>query len=251
MKKLWLFGTFLAISTLAGCGGNFFTPPGTPYQKVKTAFSGVENSFKKVSTSRSRVPQKKLLWQDSSSTLDSLFSLYASEDNYGDVLEDLSYTEPPMIQFQCLKYAFDKIGEGYSFGTKYYDTVTGKVYVDVETGAEAEQTSAYEWNYNFLLALDINIDSNDLITADVSFGITISKGSDSYHADWYINMILDYDMEKENPDTNEESIINKGNPKTSLDLLDLNTLEDLLQEAIDNEDYQKAAQIRDEINRRK
>ena len=39
--------------------------------------------------------------------------------------------------------------------------------------------------------------------------------------------------------------------KTSLDMLDLDTLEDLLQEAIDNEDYLKAAQIRDEINRRK
>ena len=63
--------------------------------------------------------------------------------------------------------------------------------------------------------------------------------------------IIMEDMEKENPDTNDESLINKGTSKTSLDLLDLETLEDLLQEAIDNEDYQKAAQIRDEINRRK
>ena len=63
--------------------------------------------------------------------------------------------------------------------------------------------------------------------------------------------IIMNDMEKENPDADEESIINKGTSKTSLDLLDLSTLEDLLQEAIDNEDYQKAAQIRDEINRRK
>ena len=63
--------------------------------------------------------------------------------------------------------------------------------------------------------------------------------------------IIMEDMEKESPDENEESTINKGVTKTSLDLLDLETLEDLLQEAIDNEDYQKAAQIRDEINRRK
>ena len=62
--------------------------------------------------------------------------------------------------------------------------------------------------------------------------------------------IIMEDMEKENTDTNEESPINKGTSKTSLDLLDLNTLEELLQEAIDNEDYQKAAKIRDEINRR-
>ena len=63
--------------------------------------------------------------------------------------------------------------------------------------------------------------------------------------------IIMEDMEKENPNTKEEDIINKGASKTSLDLLDLSTLEDLLQEAIDNEDYQKAAEIRDEINRRK
>ena len=63
--------------------------------------------------------------------------------------------------------------------------------------------------------------------------------------------IIMEDMEKESPNENEESIINKGVTKTSLDLLDLETLEDLLQEAIDNEDYQKAAKIRDEINRRK
>ena len=63
--------------------------------------------------------------------------------------------------------------------------------------------------------------------------------------------IIMNDMEKENPDTNEESVINKGTSKTSLDLLDIETLEELLQDAIDNEDYQKAAQIRDEINRRK
>ena len=49
----------------------------------------------------------------------------------------------------------------------------------------------------------------------------------------------------------EDAPINKGVGTTSLDLLDLETLEDLLQEAIDNEDYMKAAEIRDEINGRK
>ena len=49
----------------------------------------------------------------------------------------------------------------------------------------------------------------------------------------------------------EETPINKGVGTTNLDLLDLETLEDLLQEAIDNEDYMKAAEIRDEINGRK
>ena len=64
--------------------------------------------------------------------------------------------------------------------------------------------------------------------------------------------IIMEDIEKQEDDENNDSdLINKGASKTSLDLLDLEALEELLQEAIDNEDYQKAAQIRDEINRRK
>ena len=63
-------------------------------------------------------------------------------------------------------------------------------------------------------------------------------------------IIMD-DMEKPTVDKSEDAPINKGNTEPTLDLLDLDALEALLQEAIDNEDYQKAAQIRDEINRRK
>lgn len=63
-------------------------------------------------------------------------------------------------------------------------------------------------------------------------------------------IIMD-DMEREGTDEPAEAPINIGKAQTSLDMLDLDTLEELLQEAIDNEDYQKAAEIRDEINRRK
>ena len=64
--------------------------------------------------------------------------------------------------------------------------------------------------------------------------------------------IIMEDIEKQEDDENNDSdLINKGASKTNLDLLDLEALEELLQEAIDNEDYQKAAQIRDEINKRK
>lgn len=60
------------------------------------------------------------------------------------------------------------------------------------------------------------------------------------------------DTEKEtNLQNTEDTSINKVPPTTSLDLIPLDELEDLLQEAIDDEDYQKAAQIRDEINKRK
>ena len=62
-------------------------------------------------------------------------------------------------------------------------------------------------------------------------------------------IIMD-DMDKPMDDDKEEHI-NKVASITSLDRLDLDALEDLLQEAIDNEDYMKAAQIRDEINGRK
>ena len=60
------------------------------------------------------------------------------------------------------------------------------------------------------------------------------------------------DMEE--PSTSQDTTeghINKVEENESLDMLTLHELEDLLQEAIDNEDYQKAAQIRDEINGRK
>ncbi len=63
-------------------------------------------------------------------------------------------------------------------------------------------------------------------------------------------IIMD-DMDKEDTEEPAEAPINIGKDKTSLDMLDADTLEGLLQEAIDNEDYQKAAEIRDEINRRR
>ena len=65
------------------------------------------------------------------------------------------------------------------------------------------------------------------------------------------SIIMD-DMEE--PSTNQNATddnINKVEENESLDMLTLHELEDLLQEAIDNEDYAKAAQIRDEINGRK
>ena len=61
------------------------------------------------------------------------------------------------------------------------------------------------------------------------------------------SIIMDDDLD-ENP--NEDDRINKVQEDSNLDLLTVHELEDLLQEAIDNEDYQKAAQIRDEIKGR-
>ena len=61
-------------------------------------------------------------------------------------------------------------------------------------------------------------------------------------------VIMD-DIDKPSAEDEEEPINKGGNP-VSLDSLDMDDLEALLQEAIDNEDYEKAAKIRDEINGR-
>ena len=61
--------------------------------------------------------------------------------------------------------------------------------------------------------------------------------------------IIMEDMEK--PTANEnDNYINKVQNEPDLEILNLNELEDLLQMAIDEEDYEKAAKIRDEINSR-
>lgn len=62
----------------------------------------------------------------------------------------------------------------------------------------------------------------------------------------------DLDQEEANEMTGETSTpINKGDIEPNYDMLTIPELEDLLQDAIDDEDYQKAAQLRDIINGRK
>lgn len=63
------------------------------------------------------------------------------------------------------------------------------------------------------------------------------------------SIIMD-DMEDDDAAPDVENPINKVEGKPNLDLLTISELEDLLQEAIDNEDYAKAALLRDEINGR-
>lgn len=86
-----------------------------------------------------------------------------------------------------------------------------------------------------------------------AIAIAVRSGCEIYAYETVMDeagIIMD-DMEKEETEEPAEAPINIGKAQTSLDMLDLDTLEELLQEAIDNEDYQKAAEIRDEINRRK
>lgn len=61
----------------------------------------------------------------------------------------------------------------------------------------------------------------------------------------------DWDDEADGQTEAEDDSINKVDDEPELYLLTISELEDLLQKAIDDEDYLKAAQIRDEINGRK
>lgn len=199
MKKHALFVIALSFTALTSCGGSYKVPT-NDYEKVKTAFNGVEKSFKKLQPNKRALNYLQPQYKNVDRGLSSIFSLFDVNDIRGHDLEDLEYTQPPMIQFQYLKAVFDKVGSGYEFGTKYYDNITGDVYLDIYDGyKDEEKKEENKYSYDFELAIDINIDESDLINADVSFDITLTQGQDSYHSKWYVNLLLDYDMEKASP----------------------------------------------------
>ena len=99
----------------------------------------------------------------------------------------------------------------------------------------------------------------DLVTIDArpsdAIAIAVRVGCAIYAYESVMEeagIIMD-DMDETQPDDQdgEEEYINKVQGRTDLSILNLNELEELLQEAIDDEDYAKAAEIRDEINGRK
>ena len=104
-----------------------------------------------------------------------------------------------MIQFQCLKRIFDWLGEYYVFGTKYSSTMYGTIYFNPSTGDRREINDVFKYDYSFNLSLQIDIDANDIITADVAYKISLYQGSTVLETNWYVGMILDYEMSKESP----------------------------------------------------
>ena len=200
MKKIHFFVTtivgILGIS-LIGCNAKL---PTTQYEKVKFAFNGVEKSFKSKKASKAAIllPKAKLGGSNTSHGLDTIYSYYKDEDIRDNFLDEVSYNQPPMVQFQYLKKVLEKVGSGYEFGNKYYDTINGEMYLDVETGFKREGEQ-YKYNYTFTLGMDINIDDNDLITADISFDIKLNKGNEEYNTKWYVAIELDYDMANNSP----------------------------------------------------
>ena len=198
-KQCGLFILALSFTALVGCGGSYKVPS-SGYEKVKTAFNGVEKSFKKAQASKKSLNYKAPQYKNEYRGLSTIFSLFNESDIQGHDLEDLEYGQPPMIQFQYLKGVFDKVGSGYEFGTKYYDNVTGEMYMDIYDGLQDKsQKPENRYTYDFELAISINIDENDLINADVSFDIELKQGEDTYTSKWYVNLLLDYDMEKASP----------------------------------------------------
>ena len=194
---------------LASCGGNDKDKvPSSNYEKVQFAFNGVEKSFNESNLGKKLNSKKnseaiQLTSYDISKALSTIDGVYVSGDSQGDVIDDLEYTQPPMIQFQCLKAVLDKVGNDYQFGTKYYDDITGEVYMDMTSGKKIDSSNIdsknYKYAYTFRLSIDISIDNNDLIQADVSFGIHLEKGNEEYNTLWYVNMELDYDMKNTTP----------------------------------------------------
>lgn len=200
---LLLFSLVFAVSlVLTACGGTKL--PKKDYEKVKFAFDGVEKSFKnpKKSSASSEDLIKYLSFNPTTTDLDIIKNSYTAGDNQGDVIDEIEYNEPPMIQFQCLKKVLEKIGSNYSFGTKYYDTMTGTIYADMETGKDMSSESNknnYVAAYTITMSIDISIDSNDLINADVCFDISVTQNNKEYNTFWYVALILDYDMENKTP----------------------------------------------------
>ena len=126
-----------------------------------------------------------------------------------------------------------------------------------EFGVEIMEVVINRFRDGVYYAMLVCKQGNDLTMVDArpsdAIAIAVRAGCDIYAYETVMDeagIIMD-DMDKEDTDEPAEAPINIGKDKTSLELLDMDTLEDLLQEAIDNEDYQKAAEIRDEINRRK
>ena len=196
----------VCVSILSGCKSKSkYKAPTTPLEKVTVALNGVESSFsnyknssKTNSSSKTRAA-KRINQTDSSGALTEIANLYKSSDSQGDKIDELEFNEPPMIQFQCLKKVLEKIGKSFTFGSKYTDTIQGVAYFDPITGEKKEELLAFKYNYEFTLSLEIDIDDNDLINADVAFKIDLTQGQTTIETNWYVSMVLDYEMSKESP----------------------------------------------------
>lgn len=126
-----------------------------------------------------------------------------------------------------------------------------------EFGVEIMEVVINRFRDGVYYAMLVCKQGDDLTMVDArpsdAIAIAVRTGCEIYAYETVMDeaSIVMEDLDKPTATEPEEAPINKGVSATSLDMLNLEALEEMLQEAIDNEDYQKAAQIRDEINRRK
>ena len=195
MKKSFSFLiaiSFLTIPFLSACGGGADALPNDSRSKVTFAFNGVERSMKaQQSGKRSLLNPRKA--EPSQTAIDNLFSYMESQGQTES--PEFPYDEPPMIQFQYVKALYEAVGDDFTFGTIYQDTVTGVVDFDFSTG-----NKGVSQDYVMNLRLDIDIDSNDLITVHCGMSTTYTDASSNVNKqDFYAEIELDYDMGKTSP----------------------------------------------------
>ena len=127
-----------------------------------------------------------------------------------------------------------------------------------EFGIEIKEVVINRFRDGVYYAMLVCQHGNDLTMVDarpsdaIAIAVRLGCGICAYESVMEEASVIMDDMEE--PSTNQNATddnINKVEENESLDMLTLHELEDLLQEAIDNEDYAKAALIRDEINGRK
>ena len=126
-----------------------------------------------------------------------------------------------------------------------------------EFGVEIKEVVINRFREGVYYAMVVCQQGNDISMVDArpsdAIAIAVRIGCDIFAYETVMQeaaIIMD-DVEVDDEESAKESHINKEQTETNFDLMTLLELEDLLQDAIDNEDYQKAARIRDEINGRK
>ena len=224
-----------AVFGISACGGRVKLPTNN-YEKVRFAFNGVENSLKNGGASAKKTSAgfdrpAGALTVFTASPIAKLFAKKAENDDLSTIYNAMSveketadpsfeYDEPPMIQFRYLKAMLEEVGEDFAFGTKYTYTLTGEIYYDFDRRT-APQSEEYRTRYSLDISVKIDIDGNDLITAEVGFDVTYSQNDESRHQQRYSAFVLDYDM-------------NDASPTYTLAMTDI---DDLLDYRNENEKY--------------
>ncbi|MBP5092247.1 MAG: hypothetical protein J6328_06835 [Bacilli bacterium] len=196
-SSILLLGLLFAASA---CGQSAKLPT-SDREKVQFAFNGVEKSLKGGKRRSLHKPMaldgpkslERGISGESLATIYEALSLEEETDN-----PSFEYDEPPMIQFQYLKALYEEMGEDFAFGTKYSYETTGSVYYDFATRT-APNEAEYLNEYSFTCSVVLDIDEDDLIAASVGFDLVFTHDGVSRNEKMYVELLLDYDMEKATP----------------------------------------------------